>query len=363
MSAGDDMALELKAHLTQLCETPGLSGYEGPVRDVIHEAWEPLTDEADVDAMGSLVTVKRATEVDGKPRRVMLTAHMDEIGLIVTKLDGAFLRVTAIGGVDRRVLPGQLVTVHGERDLPGVIGSRPPHVTPTSERNKYLPVDELVIDAGLSKRQLANAVSVGDVVSFAQSASALEGNLFTGKALDNRASVAALTACLHELQTRAHSWDVVAIATVQEEVGLRGGKTTAYHVQPDLAVVVDVTFGVGDGVQEGKGFALNGGPVLGIGPNVHTKLFQRLRQTAKDLEMDHNVEAMPRNSGTEAAVVQVSREGIPTALASIPLRNMHTPVEIVSLDDIERVGRLLAAFVAGLDSTALEALTFERAKV
>jgi endoglucanase len=241
------MALDLKAHLRELCETPGPSGFEQPVRDVIQRAWADLTTETYTDAMGSLIAVKPATVDNGKPHRVMITAHMDEIGLIVTKVDGAFLRVTRIGGVDQRVLPGQLVTVHGARDLPGVIGNRPPHVTPQAERNKYVQLDDLVVDVGLTTRQLTDLVSVGDVVSFASPAVLLGGNLLAAKALDNRASVAALTVCLDTLQTRSHAWDVVAVATVQEEVGLRGGFTTTYHVQPDLALVVDVTFAVGDG--------------------------------------------------------------------------------------------------------------------
>jgi endoglucanase len=198
------------------------------------------------------------------------------------------------------------------------------------------------------------------VVSFAQSAAGLQGKFLTAKALDNRASVAALTVCLDALQTRTHAWDVVAVATVQEEVGLRGGSTSAYHVQPDLAIVVDVTFGIGDGVSEGDGYKLGNGPALGIGPNIHTRLFHRLRDTARGIEMDHHVEPLPRDSGTDAAAVQVSREGIPTALISIPIRNMHTPVEIVSLEDVERAGRLMAEFVVGLDSDTLDNLRLDQ---
>jgi len=353
------MPFDLKTHLSDLCDTPGPSGYEGPVRELVQGVWSDLTDESYTDAMGSLVTIKRSTVVDGKARTILLTAHVDEIGLMVTKLDGAFVRVTGIGGVDHRVLPGQLVTVHGERDLPGVVGSRPPHVTPVSERDKYVPLDELVIDLGLSARQVARLVSVGDVVSFDQSPVGLQGKLLTAKALDNRASVAALTVCLEALQTRTHAWDVVAAATVQEEVTMGGGQTAAYHVQPDLAVVVDVTFGVGTDVSERDGFPLGEGPALGLGPNIHTKVFHRLRETARDMEMDHHVEPLPGYSGTEAVAVQVSREGIPTGLVSIPLRNMHTPVEIVSLEDVERTGRLLAEFVVGLNSHTLDELRLD----
>ena len=354
------MALDLKSHLSQLCDTPGPSGFEGPVREVITQAWADLTDEQRRDALGNLIATKRSATTNGGSHKIMLTAHMDEIGLMATKLDGPFVRVTSIGGIDRRVLPGQLVTVHGQRDLPGVIGSRPPHIVPVSERNKYLPLKDLVVDLGLSARQVADLVSVGDIVSFAPAANTLQGKLLSAKALDNRASVAALTVCLEALQTRAHTWDVAAVATVQEEVTMGGGIAGTYHVQPDLAIVVDVTFAVGDGVSEGKGFPLGEGPVIGLGANVHTRLFERLRETAKKMEMDHKIEPIPRDSGTDARVVQVSREGVPTALLSIPIRNMHTPVEIVSLEDIERAGRLLAEFVAALDGDTLIELRLDQ---
>ena len=124
------MTLDLKAHLSQLCDTPGPSGYEGPVREVIAAAWADLADQLDTDTSGNLLATKQATSASGTPRKILLTAHMDEIGLMVTRLEGSFLRVTSIGGIDRRILPGQLVTVHAARDLPGLIGSRPPHVTP-----------------------------------------------------------------------------------------------------------------------------------------------------------------------------------------------------------------------------------------
>ena len=141
-----------------------------------------------------------------------------------------------------------------------------------------------------------------------------------------------------------------------------GATTSAYHIQPDLAIVVDVTFAVGDGISEAVGFALGSGPAIGLGANIHTKLFNRLRDTARNTNTDFNVEPLARDSGTEARVVQVSRAGIPTALLSIPIRNMHTPVEIVSLNDVEHTGRLLAEFIVGLDHQAIDSLTLAQAQ-
>jgi putative aminopeptidase FrvX len=350
--------IDLAACLSELSEAPGVSGYEGPVREVVRTAWVSLVDDLETDRLGSLIGTRYGAGEEPRPR-LLVAAHMDEIGLMVTRIEGAFLRVTGVGGIDRRVLLSQPVIVHGTEAIPGLIGSRPPHVLSAAERNKVPDYDDLVIDTGLGPRQLKDRVRVGTPVSFARQAVRLENGLLSGKALDNRASVAALTLLLHELQPIRHQWDVLAVANVQEEVGLRGAQTLAWRTQPDLAVVVDTTFGVGTGVSADKGFKLGEGPAIIIGPNAHPKLFDMLRQTAKRMEVDLHPEPAPRSSGTDGWVVQVSREGVPTAILSIPIRNMHTPVEVVSLKDIERVARLLAGFIRELDEDTLSRLSLD----
>jgi putative aminopeptidase FrvX len=232
-------------------------------------------------------------------------------------------------------------------------------VLSAAERSKVPDFDDLVIDTGLSARQLKDRVQIGTPVSFARQAVRLENDLLSGKALDNRASVAALTLFLHELQPIRHQWDVLAVANVQEEVGLVGAAPLAWRTQPDLAVVVDTTFGVGTGVTADKGFKLGEGPSIIIGPNAHPKLFDMLRETARRMEVDLHPEPAPRSSGTDGWVVQVSREGVPTAILSIPIRNMHTPVEVVSLRDIGRVARLLVRFIRELDEDTLSQLALD----
>jgi putative aminopeptidase FrvX len=315
-------------------------------------------DDLYTDRLGSLIATRYGTGEEPRPR-LLVAAHMDEIGLMVTRIEESFLRVTKIGGVDRRVLLGQPVIVHGEEPVPGLVGSRPPHVLSSGERNKYPEFDDLVIDTGLSARQLKNRVRVGAPVSFARRAVRLENGLLSGKALDNRVSVAALTLLVHELQPIHHHWDVLAVATVQEEVGMAGAETLTWRTRPDLAVVVDTTFGVGTGVTGDKGFKLGEGLTIIVGPNAHPKLFDMLRATARRLEVDLHPEPAPRSSGTDGWVVQVSREGVPTAILSIPIRNMHTPVEVVALKDIERSARLLAGFIAELDDRTLSQLSLE----
>ncbi len=350
--------MDLEQHLIELSNTPGVSGYEAPIRAAVRRAWEGLADEYSVDGLGSLVATKRGT---GKaPRhRALITGHMDEIGLMVTRVDGAFLRVTSVGGTDRRILLSQPVTVHAERPIPGLVGSRPPHVLKEADRKKYPAFDDVVIDTGLSAARLKRRVPVGTLVTFDQQAIALGDGLVCGKAMDNRASLAALTQILHNLKGRDHAWDVLAAATVQEEVGLVGGQTVAWRTQPDLALVIDTGWAVGAGVSDDKGFPLGGGPTICIGPNAHPKLFDLLREKAKQLEIPLAVEAYPAATGTEAWATQVARDGVPSAILSIPIRNMHSPVEIVALIDIERTARLAAEFVLSLDGETVGRLALD----
>jgi endoglucanase len=181
-----------------------------------------------------------------------------------------------------------------------------------------------------------------------------------GKALDNRTSVVAVTICLDYLKDRRHEWDVVAVATAQEETRLLGAYTSAYAVRPDVAIALDVTFGKGPGSKDGGlTFDLDSGPTLGLGPNIHPGIYRQLNEVAKEMELKVNTEPQPRYSGTDAIGLQVAREGIPTGLISLPLRYMHTMVETIALKDIERAGRLLGEFIARLDDTFLDKIAQE----
>lgn len=328
----------------------GPPGREEAVRSVIADLWRPLVDDLRVDGMGNLIALRRGRGPEGSPRRsLMAAAHMDEIGLIVTGIDGTFLRIAALGGIDRRVLLGLEVRVHGRRELPGVIGSRPPHVLPASERKNMPPWHELFIDTGLPAEELEEAVRVGDHVTVQQSPVVLMNDRIAGKALDNRASVAALTLALDLLQRRTHTWDFVAVATVQEEVGIKGAITSAYGVAPDLAIALDVTFAKQHNDSDTGVLDMDKGPAIGVGPNCHPQIVARLRDTAKAEEIPALLEPLPGSSGTDAWGIQIAREGIPTGLLSIPVRYMHQPVELVTVPDVERTGRLLASFASGLE--------------
>lgn len=349
---------ELLPFIKSLIAAPGLSGYEQPVRILIEEAWRPLVTELHTSRLGSLQALKRGQGTDPRPS-ILLAAHMDAIGLMVTAVVDDHLRLTSVGGVDARVLPGQLVIVHGREDLPGVIVQPPPERLPEEARAGPVEIQYLLADTGLPHEQLQSLVRPGDLVSFAQQPLELKGETLAGHSLDNRASVAALTHCLQELQKRSHSWDVWAVATVQEEVTLGGALTSAYQLRPQLAVAIDVTFGKGPGTPDHKAFPLGKGPTLGWGPNIHPGLHRSFKALADRLEVPYNVEVMPRHSGTDAYSLQVAAEGIPTMVVSIPLRYMHTPVEVVALKDVSRAGRLLAEFIVQLDDEFMNNLAID----
>jgi endoglucanase len=352
--------MDLLAHLKDLCAAPGVSGYEGRVREVIANAWRPLAAEVRADRLGSLWAIRPGHGPAPRPR-IMLAAHMDAIGLMVTMLEGEFLRVVGVGGIDARVMPGQPVTVHGRRDLPGLVVQPADFLLPKAYRDGVVPVGELLVDCGLPAAQLAELVRVGDVISFAQPPLELQNGLLAANRLDNRASVAAATVCLDELQTRPHLWDVVAVATVQEETRLLGAITSAFELQPQLAIAIDVTWGNGPGAREyaDKVFDLGKGPTLGFGPNIHPKLHAALKAVADRLELSYSLEPMAAHSGTDAFGMQVARAGLPTAVIGLPLRNMHTPVEVISVKDVQRAGRLLAEFIAGLDAKFMDSLQLD----
>jgi endoglucanase len=344
--------------LKQLSESEGISGFEGPVRDLVRQTWEPLVDEMHEGRLGSLIALKKGVGPEPRPK-LMLAAHMDEVGLMVTDIDRGFLRITRVGGTDRRVLLGLEVIVHGRRKLPGVVATRPPHVLTQEERKKSVPLHEIFVDVGLPEEEMKELVAVGDLISIRREMSELKNQRVSGKAMDDRVCVAAITLALERLNRVEHAWDVFAVATAQEETGLKGALVSAYGVAPDVAIALDATFGEQTGVSKTETLPLGGGPSIAIGPNFHPRLVQRLKEVAEDREIPHHMEPIPGRSGTDAWAIQVTREGVPTALISIPVRYMHQPVETLAAEDVERAGRLLAAFVADSEATLLDKLVWE----
>jgi endoglucanase len=345
--------------LKELLSAPGLSGNEAPIRELITNTWRPFVDEMSVSRLGSLHALRRGHGPEPRPR-VLLAAHMDAIGLMVTGVKAGLLHFTQIGGIDARILPGQRVLVHGREPLTGVVVQPPDRLLPPGSGEKPVAMEHLLVDVGLAAERVAGLVRPGDLISFDQPPIELSGDVICGHSLDNRASIAAVTVCLHELQTRLQQWDVYAVATSQEEETLGGAQTSGFEIHPDLAIVIDVTFAKGPGASDYNTYSLGKGLTLGWGPNAHPNLHSSLKEVADDLEIPYQVELMPRHSGTDAYALQVALEGIPSMVIGIPLRYMHTPVEIVSMKDIRRVGRLLAEYVSRLPVDFMETLSFEK---
>jgi len=347
--------------LKSLVSVSGLSSFETPVARIIEEKWRPLVDEVSISRVGSLHGLKKGSGASPRPS-VMIAAHMDAIGMSVSKITDGFLHITNIGGIDVRVLPGAAVNVHASgsgEELPAVIAMPPANLLPESVGDGVVGINYLLVDTGLTPREVEKKVRVGDQISFANEAMVLAGDVISGHSLDNRASIAALTVCLQELQSKAHLWDVWATATVQEEITYLGAYSSAFELRPQIAVAVDGTFAKGPGANGWQTFQMGKGIGLCFGPNMHPFLHKKLKELAEKLEIAWFLDVTPAHSSTDAFPMQTTAEGIPTALVEFPFRYMHTPVEMVSVKDVYRAGRLLAEFVASLDADFMDSIAWE----
>jgi len=350
--------------LKSMISVAGLSGYETPVANLIEKQWTPLADSVSRSRLGSVHALKAGSGSDSLSRpSVLIATHMDAIGLMVSRIVDEFLYVTNIGGVDSRVLPGTPVIVHASRngaeELYGVVAMPPANLLPEGKGAGAVALPYLLIDTGLTPNEVAKRIRIGDRVSFGTEPVEMSGGLLSGHSLDNRASVAALTICLEELKNKSHVWDVWALASVQEEETLAGAATSAYQIRPTIAVAVDVTFGKGTGSNDYNTFPIGRGVTLGVGPSIHPFLHKRFKEVAERVEIPVKDEAMPEFSSTDADAMQLTAEGIPTMLVSIPERYMHTPVELVALKDVQRAGRLLAEFIASLEADFMNKIIWD----
>jgi endoglucanase len=336
--------------LDKLLRTAGPSGYEAPAAAV----WREAASFASVSADGIGSSVARIGEASPL---LTVVGHIDEIGLVVRHIDEkGFLWFAPIGGWDPQILVGQRVEVQGPAGpVLGVVGRKPLHLLDAEQRKKVVEMKSLHIDIGAVDRdEAAGLARVGDPVVIASEPLGLAGDRVVSRSMDNRlgayVGLEALRRC-HERGSLSASF--AAIAAVQEEIGLFGARTSAFAVEPDLAVVVDVTHATdAPGIDEKElgSHALGSGPVIYRGSTLSPKVFELLLETAEEAEIEHTVGATGNSTGTDADGVQFARSGIPTGLVSIPLRYMHSPVEMVDLADVEATVELIAAFASRLDS-------------
>lgn len=344
---------DLFTALQHLSMAHGVSGREAGVAALVVDLFSPLCDEVRTDALGNVVAVKRGeqAEPDEARIRMMVAAHTDEIGLLVSGIDpSGFLHITPVGGIERSLLPAKEVWVHAAEGMqPGIITTKPPHLTTPEERNKLPRWDEFYIDTGLHPDEVKRRIRVGDMITLRSRCKRLSAHRVAGKAFDDRAGVAAVYDMLRRLAHLRHHVDVFAVATVQEEVGLRGAITSTYGVAPHVGVAVDVGFGHQPGVDKKRSRELGKGPIIARGGNIHPAVYEGLEQTARSCGVPCQHEVAAGDTGTDAWAMQVSRAGVPTGLLSLPITSMHSPVEAIDLEDIAATGRLLAHYASQLD--------------
>lgn len=338
------------AFLKELVETPSPSGFEQPAQRVIRRVLAPVADEMHTDVMGNVIAhIKGSGEA---PTRVMLAGHCDEIGFMVRYIDdNGFLYFAPIGGVDAHLVPGQRVYIHtAAGPVLGVIGKKPIHMMEAKDRETVVKFKSMFIDIGCSDRQsAAELVAIGDPATFTVGLERLQGDRLISRAFDDKMGAYLVARTLMEVRRRGLApVDLFGVSTVQEEIGLRGGTTSAYGVKPDVGLAVEVGFATDfpdiDKKEAGE-VKVGGGPIIARGPNINPVLFELLVRTAREDNIPCQISGVPRATGTDANVMQLSRGGVATALVSVPLRYMHTPVELLSLTDLENTVRLLSGLM------------------
>lgn len=329
------------------------SGFEEEARGIWRERTKEFVDEIITDVHGNCIGVLNK---DGKPK-VMLAGHMDEVGYMVKYVNKeGFVYFSAIGGIDPHLVPGERVWIKTKRGkILGVIGMKPIHLLDKEEREKVVKLENLFIDIGMkNKKEVEELVSIGDPAVPAVGFDVLNKDRVVGRGFDDKGGAFVVSEVLRFLSKKEPKASVYGVATVQEEIGLRGAKTSAFRIAPDVGIAIDVTFATDYPATETEStkfgdIRIGKGPSISRGPNINPKVFELLIQEAKAKKIPYQIEGAPRATGTDANVIQLTRAGVATGLVSIPNRYMHTPVELISLDDLENVANLIANFILQLD--------------
>ena len=335
--------------LETLCAASGVSGAENNACEAALSLLRKYAPDAKADKFGC-VSGYIGDPDNGKPT-VMLEAHIDEIGFIVTYIDdNGFLRVGNCGGTDRRLYAAQTVTIHTiNGDIKGVICTLPPHVT--SDSSKTMKTEEIAIDAGFpSRKEAEKIISAGDRVTIDNILAKLCGTRVTSKALDDRAGVAAVLYALELIQGKTLPYNIEVLFASQEEVRSRGAIIAAFNSSADIALVTDVSFAYTSDDKKQDCGTMGKGAMIGISPVLDNEVTNELKKLAKDKSIPYQCEVMGHDTGTDADHISISHGGIRTGLISIPIKYMHTPVEVADTEDIKAVGRLMAAFITGGES-------------
>ncbi len=341
------MREESMLFLERLLSAPSPSGYEQPAQRIFREYVSPYA-KVSTDMLGNVIAFIPGTG-GGEKTKVMRVGHSDEIGFLVRYIDeNGFIYFGAIGGVDPQITQGRGVRIHTRNGtVPGVTGRKPIHLTDAKERETIVKLDAQYIDIGASNKEEAERlVRVGDPVTFAECMGILHGDRITARGLDDKAGSFVVAEVLRLVAESGEqlSADIYGVSSVQEEVGLRGGKTSAFSINPDVGICVEVDFSTDQPDLDKKSSGdvkLGAGPILPRGANINPALFDVLIQSAESENIPVQFTGLPRATGTDANVMQISRSGVATALVKIPLRYMHTPVEVLALSDVENAIKLI----------------------
>ncbi len=336
--------------LRDICREPGAPGYENPVRKLVMSLLDGLVDDSFIDPMGNLIAVKKGLS----DQRIMIAAHLDEISFIVTYIDdNGFIRFQPLGGFDPKTLTAQRVIIHGRKDVIGVMGTKPIHVMKPEERKKMPEIEDFFIDTGMSVEEVKERIRVGDVITRERELIEM-GLCVNAKSLDNRVSVFILIETLKALKGKRVPYDLYAVFTVQEEVGLRGATAAASHINPQYSIVLDVTLAYDlPGAQAfekvtslGRGAAIK---VMDGSTICDARMVAFMRQIAEKYEIPHQMEILPAGGTDAAAMQRFSRGGSITGGISIPTRYLHQVIEMAHIHDIDNCIRLLTASITDID--------------
>ena len=333
--------------LKDLIDAPSPSGFEQPAQEVFRRAVKDYADDVQTDVLGNAYAIVNPT---GTPK-VMLAGHCDEIGFIVKHINSdGYIYFASIGGHDANITVGQRVFVHTENGpLLGVIGKKPIHLMEEEERGRKTILHELFVDIGAQgKAAVVEKVCIGDPITYAPGFATLEGDLVVSHAFDDKVGAYAVAETIRLLKGRSLKCAVYGVSTVQEEVGLRGARTSAYFTGATVGIAIDVGFATdypGMNKNRAGDVEIGKGPAICRGANINPQVYKMLCETARDLEIPFQLDAAGGGTGTDANAMQLNQAGMATGLLSIPLRYMHTPCEVVSLIDIENTAKLLAGFL------------------
>lgn len=342
----------LKEFFYKLVKAPSPSGFEQPAQIIYREFVKKYSDEVKTDVHGNVIALK-----EGKGKyKMMVSGHADEIGLMVNYInEKGFVYFSPIGGVDATLLPGFKVDIHTSNGtIRGIIGKKAIHMMDREERKKAPEMKNLWIDIGASdKEEAEKMVSIGDPITYQAGIDELPNDIVVTKATDNKSGVFLAGALLYYLKDTDIALNLYCVSSVQEEIGLRGARTSAFGINPDIGLAFDVTISTDHPDTDKKKYgdvSLNRGPVIARGANINPKVFELLIEAAKDNKLDYQVSGAPRGTGTDANAIQVTRSGVATGLISFPNRYMHTPVEMVSLKDLNNAIRLAGEFTKKINN-------------